>query len=73
MNQRIIVELSRSEKRPLRIWIQREADAGLRTRMSIILHFARGRPAAETADALHVARSTVYRVTVVPPGADNLR
>lgn len=58
----IIVELSRSEKRRLRIWIQRESDAGLRTRMSIILHLARGRPAAETADSLHVARSTVYRV-----------
>jgi len=30
--------------------------------MSIILHLARGRPAGETAEALHVARSTVYRV-----------
>lgn len=62
MSGNIIVELSRTEKRKLRIWIQREADAGLRTRMSIILHLARGRPAGETADALHVARSTVYRV-----------
>ena len=55
MSRKIIVELSRSEKRQLRIWIQREAEAGLRTRMSIILHLARGRPAAEAADALHVA------------------
>ncbi len=62
MSRSIIVELSQSEKRQLRIWIQREADAGLRTRMSIILHLARGRPATQTADALHVARSTVYRV-----------
>jgi len=62
MSRKIIVELSRSEKRQLRIWIQREAEAGLRTRMSIILHLARGRPAVETADAMHVARSTVYRV-----------
>lgn len=58
----IIVELSRSEKRQLRIWIQREADAGLRTRLSMILHLARGHPAAQVAEALHVARSTVYRV-----------
>lgn len=62
MNTSIILELSRSDKRRLRVWIQREADAGLRTRMSIILHLARGRPAGETGDALHVARSTVYRV-----------
>lgn len=62
MSQRIIVELSRSEKRQLRIWIQREADAGLRTRLSIILHLARGRPVSDTAGAAHVARSTVYRV-----------
>ncbi|GMU36591.1 MAG: helix-turn-helix domain-containing protein [Phycisphaerae bacterium] len=62
MSRKIIVELSRSEKRRLRIWIRREDDAGLRTRLSIILHLARGRPVSETADALHVARSTVYRV-----------
>ena len=59
---RIIVDLSRAEKRRLRIWIRRETDAGLRTRMSIILHLARGRPAAEVAASLHLARSTVYRV-----------
>jgi len=29
----IMPELSRSEKRTLRIWIQRERDAGTRTRM----------------------------------------
>lgn len=62
MNTSMIVELSRWDKRRLRIWIQRESDAGLRTRMSILLHLARGQPARETADALHVARSTVYRV-----------
>lgn len=58
----IIVELSRAEKRRLRIWIQRETDAGLRTRMSIVLHLARGRPAAAVAESLHLARSTIYRV-----------
>ena len=58
----IIVDLSRGEKRRLRIWIRRETDAGLRTRMSIILHLARGRPAADVAESLHLARSTVYRV-----------
>lgn len=58
----IMIELSRAEKRRFRIWIRRETDAGLRTRMSIILHLARGRPAAEAAESLHVARSTIYRV-----------
>lgn len=58
----ILIELSRAEKRQLRIWIQRETDAGLRTRMSILLHLARGRPATQVADSLHLARSTVYRV-----------
>ena len=62
MKQPIIIELSRSEKRKLRIWIKRETDAGLRTRMSIILHLGRGHLASHTAEALHVARSTVYRV-----------
>lgn len=58
-----IVELSRSDKRKLRIWIQRERDAGIRTRMSMILHLSKGKAVAEVADSLHVARSTVYRVT----------
>lgn len=58
----IIPDLSRSEKRQFRIFIQREKDAGMRTRMSMILHLARGRPVTEVAAALHVARSTVYRV-----------
>lgn len=62
MNTSMILELSRSDKRRVRVWIQRETDAGLRTRLSVVLHLARGRPAADTAQALHVARSTVYRV-----------
>ena len=56
------VELSRSDKRKLRIWIRRETDAGMRTRMSMILHLSKGKAVAEVAESLHVARSTVYRV-----------
>ena len=59
---RMIVELSRAEKRRLRIWIQRERDAGMRTRMLIVLHLARESPVLAVAENLHVARSTVYRV-----------
>lgn len=62
MNMSSIRELTRTDKRRLRIWIRRESDAGLRTRLSMLLHLARGRPVRETAQALHVARSTVYRV-----------
>jgi len=58
----IMIHLSRAEKRQPRIWIQREPDAGTRTRMSILLHLARGRPARQVADSLRLARSTVYRV-----------
>jgi hypothetical protein len=57
-----IVELSRSDKRKLRIWIPREKDAGVRTRMSILLHLSKGKPVAQVAESLHLARSTVYRV-----------
>ncbi len=58
----IIPALSRWEKRKLRVWISRETDAGLRTRMSILLHLSRHKPVADVAEGLHVARSTVYRV-----------
>lgn len=57
-----IAELTRSEKRRLRIWIQRERDARMRTRLTIILHSSKGRSVGQTAAALDVARSTVYRV-----------
>lgn len=59
---RIMVELSRAEKRRLRVWIQRERDAGTRTRMLIVLQLARGAPVSLMAENLHVARSTIYRV-----------
>lgn len=58
----IIPDLTRSEKRRLRIWIRRERDAAVRTRMLMILHLAKGRSARAVADFVHVARSTVYRL-----------
>ena len=57
-----ITDLTRREKRKLRIWIQREKDAPMRTRLTIVLHLSKGRSARETAAALDVAPSTVYRV-----------
>jgi len=60
--QSIMPELSRSEKRRLRIWIRRETNAGMRTRMLIVLQVSKGKPIVEVAEALHVARSTVYRL-----------
>ena len=58
----IIPHLTAAAKRKLRTWIQRETDAAMRTRLTLILHLARGKPVIEVAEALHVARSTVYRV-----------
>ena len=60
--QTIMLELSRWEKRKLRIWIRRETDAGTRTRMLMLLQVSKGKPVVEVADNLHVARSTVYRL-----------
>ena len=57
-----IVELSRSDKRKLRIWIRRETDAGTRTRMLMLLQVSKRKSVAEVAENLHVARSTVYRL-----------
>ena len=57
-----ITELSRAEKRKVRIWIQRERDAAMRIRLTIILHLSKGRSARQTAAAVEVAPSTVYRV-----------
>jgi transposase len=58
----IIVDLARYEKRRLRILIQRERHAAVRTRMLIILHLAEGHAPTNVAANVHVARSTVYRV-----------
>jgi transposase len=60
--KKVTLELTRAEQRCLRIRIQRTADAGLRTRMLIILHVSRRRPVVDIAESLHVARSTIYRV-----------
>jgi transposase len=59
---RIIAQQSRQQKRKLRRLIHKERDAGMKTRLSIILHLAEGQGPAAVARALHVARSTVYRV-----------
>lgn len=58
----IMPDLSRSEKRKLRIWIRRETDGGTRIRMLILLQVSKGKPVVKVAEALHVARSTVYRL-----------
>lgn len=59
----IMPALSRWEKRRLRIWIQHETNAGMRTRMLILLHLSKGKPVLEIAESMHVARSTIYRLT----------
>jgi transposase len=59
---RIIAQQSRQQKRKLRRLIQKERDAGTKTRLSIILHLAESQKPAAVARALHIARSTVYRV-----------
>jgi transposase len=59
---RIIAQQSRQQKRKLRRLIHKERDAGMKTRLSIILHLAESQRPAAVARALHVARSTVYRV-----------
>jgi len=58
----IITETSRWEKRKLRIAIRRETDAAMRTRMTVVLHLAKGRSVRAAAEAVDVARSTVYRI-----------
>lgn len=57
-----IADLTRREKRRLRIWIQRERDARMRTRLTIVWHLSKGHSARQAAAALDVACSTVYRV-----------
>ena len=59
----IMPELSRWEKRRLRIGIRRETDGGMRTRMLILLHLSKGKRVMEVAENLQVARSTVYRLS----------
>jgi len=58
----IMPELSRWEKRKLRIWVRRETDAGTRIRMLMVLQVNKGKPVMQVAEDLHVARSTVYRM-----------
>ena len=58
----IVAQHYRQQKRKLRRLIHKERDAGMKTRLSIILHLAEDERPVAVARALHVARSTVYRV-----------
>ena len=58
----VMAELSRWEQRKLRVWIRRETDAATRNRMLMLLQVSKGKSVANVAQALHVARSTVYRL-----------
>jgi hypothetical protein len=58
----IIGELSRRDNRKLNRIVRSCKDGGLKTRYLIVLNLAEGRSASDTARALNVSRSTVYRV-----------
>lgn len=58
----IIPQLVRQRKRKLERAARRCQDANMRTRYLIILNLAVGRTSGDTAQALQVSRTTVYRV-----------
>lgn len=58
----IVPHLTRRDKRRLRKRLGRCRDAALSTRYLIVLNLAEGRSPTETAKALQVSRTTVYRV-----------
>ena len=58
----IMPEISRADKRRLDSRCRKCKDGKLKTRYLIIVNLADGRSAADTARALKVDRSTVYRV-----------
>jgi transposase len=58
----IIPELSRADKRRLEKRCRKLKDGDLKSRYLIVLNLADGRSASDTAKALKVNRSTVYRV-----------
>lgn len=58
----IVPNLSRPEKRRLEKRCRKCKDAKLKTRYLIVLNLADGRSASDTAAALKVHRSTIYRV-----------
>jgi len=58
----IIPHLRFVEKQKLLHRLRPCRDAGLKTRYLIVVNLVRGRSSTQTAEALHVSRSTVYRV-----------
>ena len=58
----IVPEMSRADKRRLEKRCRKLKDGDQKTRYLIILNLAEGRSVADTAKALKVSRSTVYRV-----------
>ena len=58
----IVPEMSRADKRRLEKRCRKLKDGDRKTRYLIILNLAEGRSVADTARALKVNRSTVYRV-----------
>ena len=58
----ILPRISRPEKRRLKKRIRNIADGPMKTRYLIVINLAEGRGATDTASALNVSRSTVYRV-----------
>ena len=62
MTDRIVIVLRRSTRRSLQRAAQKTNDAALRTRISIVLHYAQGHGARVIAHALHIAPMTAQRV-----------
>lgn len=58
----IVPKVRYAVKQRLRRWLRRCPDAGLKTRLLIILNLLNHRSPAQTAAVLHVHRATVYRV-----------
>jgi transposase len=58
----ILPKLRFSVKERLLRWLRRCRSAGLKTRLLIILNLHHGRSPTQTAEVLHVHRTTVYRV-----------
>ena len=71
---RIVPKMSRADKRRLEKRCRKLKDGAQKTRYLIILNLAEGRSVADTAKALKVNRSTVYRVAARfrEEGADGL-
>ncbi len=58
----IVPKVRYAVKERLLRWLRRCADAGLKTRLLIIVNLLNGRDPRQTAAVLHVHRATVYRV-----------